>query len=106
MPGLLVTSQVLLDKASDCESSAGDLDGKLIGLRQFTDQMVGIWGGVAMQSFVNLMGEFQRQGYRIHQALLDIAAGLRRDANAYIDTEGGATTNINSVAALIPGLNV
>ena len=104
--GLLVTSQELLDKASDCDSEATNLEAKLSDLNNFAFQMESIWGGPAMNRFKTLMDDFTRYGEQIRQALTDIAGGLRRNAGNYIDTEGGNTNDINNVAAIIPGINL
>lgn len=94
---------MVTDAAASCDSTNVEIDAELASLRSFVVNLQAQWHGVASDQFNALMTDFDIYGRMLHNALADIASGLRGNAVNYVDTE---ISNINSLVAVngdIPG---
>ncbi|MFG1885219.1 WXG100 family type VII secretion target [Micromonospora sp. NPDC049102] len=103
MQNLQVTPQMVTEAAGSCDATNGEIDAELAALRSFVVNLQAQWHGVASDQFNALMTDFDIYGRMLHNALADIASGLRGNAVNYIDTEEANISSLVSVNGDIPG---
>ncbi|MFF5173267.1 WXG100 family type VII secretion target [Micromonospora sp. NPDC000089] len=103
MDHILVTPEMISDAAASCDTTATDIDGELAALRSYVVNLQGIWHGVASDQFNILMHDFDVFGKMLHDALTDIASGLRGNFVNYVDAEQANVSSLVAVNGDIPG---
>src|SRR4051812_22733303 len=102
MQPVQVTPQMVTDAAASCDATNNEIDAELSALRSFVVNLQAQWHGVASDQFNILMTDFDIYGRMLHNALADIASGLRGNAVNYVDTETSNINNLVSVNGDIP----
>jgi WXG100 family type VII secretion target len=104
--GFKVTPQMISDAAASCDSTAGDVNDRLAGLKSYVATMEGIWHGVAQDTFQALMQEWDGLARMLHDALTDIASGLRGNYVNYTDTEQANLKSVNAIRGSLGQANL
>jgi WXG100 family type VII secretion target len=95
--GLQVTPEDVSTAASQCSTTAGNIEGQLTQLKLFVSQMEDIWGGVAANTFQELMANYDTYSNMLYNALMDISSGLNGNSANYQENEIANVTSINNV---------
>jgi WXG100 family type VII secretion target len=103
MDQVRVTPEMIADAANACDTKAQEIDGELASLRSYVYFLQGIWHGVASGTFNDLMFDFDRYATMMHNALTDIASGLRGNFHNYVDNENANLAALKQVNGSIPG---
>ena len=98
-----ITPQMLADGAKSCSDTAGEVSSELATLRSYVEELAGQWLGVASTAYQNLMGDYDRYGQMMTDALNGIADGLRGNFHNYTTTEATIETGLAAVHGSIPG---
>ncbi|MBM7489489.1 WXG100 family type VII secretion target [Micromonospora luteifusca] len=99
-----VTPEYIATAAIDCDTTASEIEQSLTAVRQYVVSLRDEWEGVAAQNFDSVMHDFDVFGTMLHNALLNIGAGLRGNFNNYVDVEDFAAGNLVTVNNEIPGV--
>ncbi|MFY1672102.1 WXG100 family type VII secretion target [Plantactinospora sp. WMMB334] len=99
-----VTPEYISTAATDCDTAGSEIDQQLAQVRQYVVSLREEWEGVAAQNFDSVMHDFDVFGTMLHNALLNIGAGLRGTFNNYVDVEDFAAQNLVTVNNEIPGV--
>ncbi|MFK0156987.1 WXG100 family type VII secretion target [Streptomyces sp. NPDC090499] len=102
MTDFKVTPEQISMAAAACDSKAGEIDGQLSNLKNYVANMEASWQGIAQDTFQALMQEYDIYSRMLHDALTDIAGGLRGNYVNYGDAE---QQNINSINTIEAGLS-
>ena len=97
------TPDALQQAGSDCDTTAGEIDGQLKILRTYVEGLRGVWEGMAPGTFQTLMDRFQMDSQNINLALRGIAGTLRYTAMAYVEGEEAANRAVGNVYVEQPG---
>lgn len=100
-----VTPAEISTAAANCDSTATELAAQLDSLRQYVMGLEAEWQGIAAQTFTSLMADYQIYSTMLHNALTDIASGLRGNYVNYTDSEDTNIANLQQVGGEIPGAN-
>ncbi|NUQ97851.1 MAG: WXG100 family type VII secretion target [Streptomyces sp.] len=92
-----VTPEMVSQAATSCDRTAGDLQGQLADLKNYVVGLEASWQGIAQRTFQDLMQEYDIYSRMLHDALTDIASGLRGNYVNYVDAE---QQNIKSIDAI------
>ena len=92
-----VTPEEVTAAATSCSSTAETIQGQLVQLKGYVGQMEEIWGGVAANTFQELMLNYDTYSHMLYNALMDISSGLNGNAVNYADGEIANVNSINSV---------
>ncbi|MYS19076.1 WXG100 family type VII secretion target [Streptomyces sp. DvalAA-14] len=92
-----VTPEELATAAASCDSTAGDVAARLATLKAYVVGLEASWQGVAATTFQGLMQEYDVYSTMLHDALTDIASGLRGTQINYGDAE---KTNVNTITQI------
>lgn len=99
MTDFKVTPEQISEAAASCDSTAGEIQGQLSDLKSYVVNMEGWWQGIAQDTFQALMQEYDIYSRMLHDALTDIASGLRGNYVNYSDAEQQNITSINTIEA-------
>ncbi|MEU6341915.1 WXG100 family type VII secretion target [Streptomyces sp. NPDC046977] len=91
------TPAELKSKATDIRTTQEVVQGKLDNLKSYVVGLEGVWGGIASNTFQQLMQEWDTHAAHLQQALLAIATGLDGSADNYIQSEQSNISNIHNV---------
>jgi WXG100 family type VII secretion target len=97
MSGYGVTASDLGDAAGYVDGKASDIEAKIGGLRSYVESLRDYWQGPAQTAFDTLMGDYDIYATMMHDALTDIASGLRGNMVNYTDAEQANLNNIKQV---------
>lgn len=92
--GLTVTPEDVSNASVSCSRTAGNIQEQLGQLKAYVGQMEGIWGGVAANTFQDLMLNYDTYSSMLYNALMDISSGLNGN---YVNYTQGETANVNSI---------
>jgi WXG100 family type VII secretion target len=98
-----VTPEYVLGAANSCDSTAGQIQTQLATLKSYVVSLEAMWKGIAADAFNKLMTDYDIYAQMLHNALVDIASGLRGNYVNYKDTEQQNINNIVAVNGNIPG---
>jgi WXG100 family type VII secretion target len=98
-----VTPEYVLGAATSCDSTAGQIQTQLATLKTYVVNLEALWGGIAADKFSALMTDYDIYAQMLHNALVDIASGLRGNYVNYKDTEQQNIDNLVAVNGDIPG---
>ncbi|MGW7425379.1 WXG100 family type VII secretion target [Streptomyces sp. NPDC054813] len=106
MTDFKVTPEQISLAATSCDSTAAEIQGQLSDLKTYVVNMEGWWQGIAQDTFQALMQEYDIYSRMLHDALTDIAGGLRGNYVNYTDSEQQNITSINNIEAGLPSANL
>jgi WXG100 family type VII secretion target len=92
--GFKVTPQDVAAASTYIEGQAADIDGKIAALGSYVAGLATYWQGPAQQAFDTLMADYRTYALMLHNALTDIASGLRGNYVNYSETERSNLSNI------------
>ncbi|MER6267777.1 WXG100 family type VII secretion target [Streptomyces sp. 900105755] len=102
MTDFKVTPEYISEAAASCDSKAAEIQGQLTDLKNYVTGLEDSWQGIAQTTFQALMQEYDIYSRMLHDALTDIAGGLRGNYVNYSDAE---QQNINSINTIEAGLS-
>ncbi|MER5794225.1 WXG100 family type VII secretion target [Streptomyces sp. NPDC001980] len=102
MTDFKVTPEQISDAAVSCDNTAAQIQGQLTELKTYVANLESSWQGIAQDTFQALMQEYDIYSRMLHDALTDIASGLRGNYVNYGDAE---QQNINSINTIEAGLS-
>ncbi|MEU3708671.1 WXG100 family type VII secretion target [Streptomyces catenulae] len=82
-----VTPEMVADAAVSCDNTAAEVESKLQMLKAYVVQLEDMWQGVAHQTFVGYMQQYDINAQHLHHALTEIATGLRTNHVNYSQSE-------------------
>ncbi|MEV6994326.1 WXG100 family type VII secretion target [Streptomyces sp. NPDC093228] len=91
------TPEDLRRKAIDIRHTQGVVQGELDRLKSYVVGLELEWGGIAANTFQELMGEWDAFAAQLQHALLAIASGLEGTAGNYLLSEDSNLLNLRSV---------
>ncbi|MGW1726751.1 WXG100 family type VII secretion target [Streptomyces sp. NPDC002306] len=94
-----VTPEMVSQAATSCDTTAGEIQGQLADLKSYVVNLEGWWQGIAQDTFQALMQEYDIYSRMLHDALTDIASGLRGNYVNYTDAEQQNIASINAIEA-------
>jgi len=100
-----VTPDEIATAASSCDSTSANLSEQLSTLKQYVGNLEADWKGIASTTFSSLMADYQIYSTMLHDALTDIASGLRGNYVNYTDSEQTNINNLQEVGGQLPGAN-
>jgi len=100
-----VTPEYLANAASNTDKTAGEIDDVLAQIKSYVVSLEAVWQGVAQQQFSTLMQEYDIYARMLHNALTDIASGLRGNYVNYRDSEESNVNNLRALGEDIPKAN-
>jgi WXG100 family type VII secretion target len=107
MSSFTVTPESLAQAASSCNTTAGDIQSELSGLRGYiVGNMESWWQGPASTAFQELMQDYDVYSGMLYQALTDIAAGLNGNWSNYTDQEQANYQNMTNLQVSLPAPNL
>jgi WXG100 family type VII secretion target len=95
--GFKVTPQEVAAAASYIDGRAADIDAKIAALGGYVANLASYWQGPAQQAFDTLMADYRTYALILHNALADIAHGLRGNYVNYSAAEQSNLSNVVSV---------
>ena len=95
--GFKVTPQDVAAAATYIDGQAADIDSKIAALGSYVAGLATYWQGPAQQAFDTLMADYRTYALMLHNALSDIANGLRGNYVNYSQAEKSNLSNIVSV---------
>lgn len=100
-----VTPEYLVNAASSTDKTANEIDDLLAQIKSYVVSLESVWQGVAQQQFNTLMQEYDIYARMLHDALTDIASGLRGNYVNYRDSEESNVNNLRALGEDIPKAN-
>lgn len=97
MSGFKVTPEDVSAAATYVDGRAADIDAKIAALGSYVEGLSSFWQGPAHQAFETLMADYRSYALMLHNALADIASGLRGNYVNYSANEQANLSNIVSV---------
>src|SRR5690242_13972395 len=91
-----VTPEYLAQARTDTLNTAQRIEEQLGQLKSYVQELESAWGGVARDTFLVLMQDYDIYARMLHDALTDIASGLQGTYANYINSEA---QNINNLRA-------
>ncbi|MFF4243536.1 WXG100 family type VII secretion target [Streptomyces sp. NPDC001822] len=85
-------------KAADIRTTHETVRGELAALKNYVVGLEGTWGGIAADTFQQLMREWDIHAAHLQDALLGMAHGLQSTAENYIDGEQTNLTNLGKIS--------
>src|SRR5579871_1705730 len=85
--GFKVTPEDVAAAAAYIDGQAADIDGKISALGSYVAGLATYWQGSAHQAFETLMADYRTYALMLHNALTDIASGLRGNYVNYSTAE-------------------
>lgn len=104
--GVRVTPEGLLAAAASCDATAASVDAGLMQLKTYVGSMEAWWGGIAANTFMDLMTRYQMNSQKMHEVLTEIAQRLRTSAANYGENERANVANSESVLQNLPAVNL
>ncbi|MBY8886966.1 WXG100 family type VII secretion target [Streptomyces sp. PTM05] len=101
-----VTPEMISTAATSCDTTAADVDSKLGELKTYVTNLENVWQGIAQNTFQEMMVEYQTYAQMLHNALTDIAQGLRGNYVNYTDSENANLTTIHNVQSQLSAANL
>ena len=98
MPGYKVTPGDVNAAATYVDNRAADIDSKISTLGTYVAGLSEFWQGSAHTAFETLMADYTIYARMLHNALADVAGGLRGNYVNYIESENTNLGNIHKVA--------
>jgi WXG100 family type VII secretion target len=98
-----VTPEYLANAASNCTSTAAQIDAILTQIKTYVVNLEGVWQGIAQDQFQALMTDFDTFSRMMHDALTGIASGLHGNYVNYTESEQTNINNLVQVNGQIPG---
>ncbi|CAG6394678.1 WXG100 family type VII secretion target [Streptomyces cocklensis] len=92
-----VTPEYLAQARTDTINTAQRIEQQLAQLKSYVQQLESAWGGVARETFLVLMQDYDIYSRMLHDALTDIASGLQ---GTYVNYTQSEAQNINNLRAL------
>ncbi|MEU3460552.1 WXG100 family type VII secretion target [Streptomyces sp. NPDC006733] len=97
MAGYSVTPEGVASAAAYVTTQAVDVDAKIAALRTYVAGLGNIWQGSAHAAFETLMMDYDIYARMMHDALSDIASGLRGNYVSYTESEQANLANLRHV---------
>ncbi|MFE9453525.1 WXG100 family type VII secretion target [Streptomyces sp. NPDC006739] len=94
-----VTPEMVSQAATSCDGTAAELQAQLADLKTYVVNLEASWQGIAQNTFQDLMQEYDIYSRMLHDALTDIASGLRGNYVNYTDAEQQNIKSINTIQA-------
>ncbi|MGW1045353.1 WXG100 family type VII secretion target [Streptomyces sp. NPDC002547] len=91
------TPAELKSNATDIRNTQEVVQSELDNLKSYVVGLEGVWGGIASNTFQELMQQWDTHAAQLQQALLAIATGLDGSADNYISSEQSNVANIHNV---------
>lgn len=98
MPGYKVTPGDVSTAATYVDNRAADIDTKINTLGTYVAGLAEYWQGSAHAAFETLMADYTLYARMLHNALADVASGLRGNYVNYTESEQTNLNNIHRVA--------
>ncbi|MFF7580973.1 WXG100 family type VII secretion target [Streptomyces sp. NPDC008061] len=92
------TPQDLKEKAQDIRNTQETVQGELGRLKSYVVGLEAVWGGIAANTFQQLMVDWDTHAARLQEALLGISNGLMGSADNYTQGEQMNIANLHSVS--------
>ena len=102
-PGMAATFDYIQNAATDCNTTATDIDAMLASLKSYVIELEGQYKGMAANDFTTLMADYDTYARMLHDALVDIGSGLRGNYVNYTNTELANINSLRAVHGVIPG---
>ncbi|MFD9812047.1 WXG100 family type VII secretion target [Streptomyces sp. NPDC059080] len=100
--GFKVTPEMIAQAASSCDNTAADVETKLQNLKAYVISLEQSWQGIAHNTFQIYMAEYDTYAQMLHNALTDIASGLRGNEVNYKESEQDNLNRIRALQAELP----
>lgn len=100
-----VTPEYLANAATNTDKTASELQDQLAQIKSYVVSLETVWQGVAQQQFSTLMQEYDIYARMLHDALTDIAGGLRGNYVNYRESEDANVNNLRALGEDIPKAN-
>lgn len=97
MAGYRVTPEEVSAAATYVDKTAADIDAKINTLGVYVASLAEYWQGSAHIAFETLMADYNIYARMLHNALADVANGLRGNYVNYVDSEQANLANIHRV---------
>ncbi|MFE7594740.1 WXG100 family type VII secretion target [Kitasatospora sp. NPDC057512] len=97
MGGYKVTPDDVSAASVYVTNQAGEIDTKIATLRTYVAGLSGCWQGSAHGAFEVLMADYDIYARMMHDALTDIASGLRGNYVNYVESEQANLANLRQV---------
>ncbi|BBA96950.1 hypothetical protein RVR_2484 [Actinacidiphila reveromycinica] len=92
-----VTPEYLAQARTDTINTAQLVQDQLAQLKSYVQQLEAVWGGMARDTFLTLMQDYDVYARMLHDSLTDIASGLE---GTYINYTQSEAQNINNLRAM------
>ncbi|SRR6266702_7350027 len=106
MTDFRVTPESVSQAASSCNSTADEVQGQLAGLKTYVVNLEAVWGGIASNTFQELMGLYDTYSAMLDQALRDIGSGLNGNYVNYTESEQSNLKNVNTLLTELQSANI
>jgi WXG100 family type VII secretion target len=93
------------DTAVACQQGAETISGLLGALKNYILGLEGLWGGIAANTFQDMMAQYQADSIQITTALAEIGDKLMANYNNIITTEEANVRTVSSVQNSLPSTN-
>ncbi|MFF9479612.1 WXG100 family type VII secretion target [Streptomyces sp. NPDC014733] len=100
--GFQVTPELVAQAAVSCDNTAADVEVKLQNLKSYVISLEESWQGIAHNTFQIYMAEYDTYAQMLHNALTDIASGLRGNEVNYRESEQDNLNRIKSLQSELP----
>ncbi|MFG2226229.1 WXG100 family type VII secretion target [Streptomyces sp. NPDC048644] len=100
--GFKVTPAMIAQAAVSCDNTAADVEAKLQNLKSYVIQLEDSWQGIAHNTFQIYMAEYDTYAQMLHNALTDIASGLRGNEVNYKESENANLQRIHTLQSELP----
>jgi WXG100 family type VII secretion target len=98
-----VTPEYLNGAAISADNTAAEIDAILRQIRQYI--MTLDWAGMAHNTFMSLMQQYDHYALLLHNSLTGIASGLRGNYVNYTESEQVAISSLRAIDANLPAGN-
>ncbi len=106
MTNFQATPQDISQAAASCDSTAQEIQGQLASLKSYVVGLEAWWGGIAANTFQELMALYDTYSAMLNQALTDIGSGLRGNFVNYTDSEHANLNKVNVLLTELQGANL
>ncbi len=106
MPDWGATPQDIANAAQACYSTADTVGGQLATLKGYVIALEAVWGGIAADTFQELMQLYDKYSARLNLALTDIGSGLHGNFVNYTDTEQANINQVNTILTNLQGAHL
>ena len=94
---LKVTPEYVAQAAASCQSTASTIADQLSSLKQYVMGTEAWWGGIASETFQEMMSLYDSCSAALNQALTDIGSGLQGNYVNYTAAEQANVTSIRNI---------